>query len=231
MLLKAVAIKPGFKAARLKLATIGKPVPMPKATPMSKRIQVASLDPTTIPQTLVTGSLRTGQSDLIIQKTDLPKAVSVPKKMHKAEIITKMPPLPQVPALPKTANVSIKIPAPVSVAAISKSKKLAEKTKANEPQNVLVKAKISQSQSRMQGWTVQISSQRNSDAAWDVWKNLQAKYSNLLRNKEPFVAKADLGTRGIFYRLRVHKLNSKKAAARLCGQLKRKGTGCFVSKA
>ncbi len=237
LLLKAVTIKPGFKAARLKLATIGKAVPLPTTPAKRKRVQVASLDTVTIPQTLVTGSLRQGESDLIIQKNSLPKPVSVPTKMHKAEPVTKMPPLPQVPALPKTAKVpaikvpAIKLPAPVSVAAINKKPVTLVKAQAQQPKPTLVKANTTRTEGRLQGWTVQISSQRNSDAAWDVWKNLQSKYSRLLKDKTPFVAKADLGTRGIFYRLRVHKLNSKKDAARLCGQLKRKGTGCFISKA
>ncbi|HFC04920.1 MAG TPA: hypothetical protein ENJ55_04375, partial [Rhizobiales bacterium] len=69
------------------------------------------------------------------------------------------------------------------------------------------------------------------EAAWDVWKNLQARYSKLLSGQQATVVKADLGSRGVFYRLRVHQINSKKQAARLCGKLKRKGTGCFVSKA
>ncbi len=236
MLLKAVAIKPGFKAARLKLASIGKPVPMPKATPMAKRIQIVSIDPSTIPQTLVTGSLRKGQADLIIQKTSLPQAVSVPKKMGKTNPIAKMPPLPQVPALPTVvkaapAKLVAKLPAPVSVAALHKKSptKVASVTK--KQKLTLVKAKTSTTQSQLTGWTVQISSQRNSDAAWDVWKNIKAKHTGLLEGQVPFVAKADLGSRGIFYRLRIHQLNSKKDAARLCGKLKRKGTGCFISKA
>ncbi len=232
MLLKAVAIKPGFKAARLKLASIGKPVPMPKTTPMAKRIQIVSIDASAIPQTLVTGSLRKGQADLIIQKTSLPKAVSVPKKMGKTKQIAKMPPLPQVPALPKVAKAApAQLPAPVSIAALHKNSTIKIASVTKKQKLTLVKAKTSTTQSQLTGWTVQISSQRNSDAAWDVWKNVKAKHTGLLEGQVPFVAKADLGSRGIFYRLRIHQLNSKKDAARLCSKLKRKGTGCFISKA
>jgi len=81
------------------------------------------------------------------------------------------------------------------------------------------------------GWAVQISSQKQEDAAWSVWKKMQAKHKRLLSPHEANVVQADLGDRGIFYRLRVTGLDDKRQASKLCRRLKKRGTSCFVTRA
>ncbi len=215
LLLKALVAKPDFKAARTKLADMGSPVSAPMLATKTPRepVRVAMLNNGVATDTLITNSISPSRADLTLRKTSLPAPVEVPKTIKAASQTVPLPPVPDITNLIPT-------------------KKTVKATKAVK---VVVKApeKTEQKTSgpALSGWTVQLSSQRNSDAAWDVWKSLSARYGTLLRGQEATVVKADLGTRGIFYRLRVHQIDSKKQAARLCNRLKRKGTGCFVSKA
>ncbi len=215
LLLKAIAIKPDFAEARAKLVEMGSTAPpLLKVASATSRVpqKIATFSPGTATDNLVTGSLSPSKADLTLRKTSLPAPVGVPKSIKTAQ----MPPLPDITNLVpsrKVIKTAKLIPRP------------AEKAEQKKPAQSLTPAQ------GMSGWTVQLSSQRNSDAAWDVWKNLSERYSKLLKGQQATVVKADLGTRGVFYRLRVHQIDSKKQAARLCNKLKRKGTGCFISKA
>jgi len=215
LLLKAVALKPDFIEARIKLADMGSTVSLPLIAAEKARqpVQVATLATNTATDSLITGSLSPSRADLTLRKTSLPKPVGVPKSIKTATQTAQMPPLPDITNLVPTGKKKTVVQASKIIATAS------EKVAAKSPVQTL------------SGWTVQLSSQRNSDAAWDVWKNLSARYSKLLKGQQATVVKADLGTRGVFYRLRVHQIDSKKQAARLCNRLKRKGTGCFISKA
>lgn len=79
------------------------------------------------------------------------------------------------------------------------------------------------------GWAVQISSQKDEKVAWSVWKKLKAKH-NILASQKPVVMKADLGDRGIVYRLRLAGFIDQDSARGLCSKLKSRGVSCYVSK-
>jgi hypothetical protein len=78
------------------------------------------------------------------------------------------------------------------------------------------------------GWVVQLSSQRDESTAWSSWKKLQASTGDLLANHEPAVVRADLGAKGIYFRLQVP-LESRRDAQDLCGRLKARGANCLVA--
>ena len=79
------------------------------------------------------------------------------------------------------------------------------------------------------GWGVQIASAASEDAAWTTWKNMQKRFS-VLAGKSPVVVKADLGTRGIFYRVRLTGFEDQIGAKSECNTMKSKGVSCFISK-
>ena len=55
---------------------------------------------------------------------------------------------------------------------------------------------------KITGWSVQIASATTEDAAWSTWKKMKAR-NKALAGKEPVVVRADLGTKGVFYRVRL----------------------------
>jgi cell division protein FtsN len=70
-------------------------------------------------------------------------------------------------------------------------------------------------------------SQGEADAAWTAYK---ARHSALLAGYSPNVAQADLGDKGVWYRLRIAGFSSKDVASALCDRLKADGGGCFLGK-
>jgi Tfp pilus assembly protein PilF len=80
------------------------------------------------------------------------------------------------------------------------------------------------------GWSVQLSSARDEKLAWGTWEKLKARHK-ALNVMKPIVVKADLGAKGVYYRLRLGGFESQAQAQSACGKLKSRGLSCFVSKA
>lgn len=83
---------------------------------------------------------------------------------------------------------------------------------------------------KITGWSVQLASATTEDSAWSTWKKMQAR-NKALASQEPVVVRADLGTKGVFYRVRLVGFESQGDANRACSKLKAKGVKCFISKA
>jgi cell division septation protein DedD len=77
---------------------------------------------------------------------------------------------------------------------------------------------------------VQISSATSEEGAWSSWKKILASHK-VLSGEKPNVVKADLGSKGIFYRVRLGGFNDQSDAKAKCAKLKAGGVGCYVSKA
>ena len=77
------------------------------------------------------------------------------------------------------------------------------------------------------GWMVQLTSQRSEEQAQTAFDALKGRFSSVLGTAQPSIARADLGDRGIFYRVRVA-ADSRAEADQLCGSLKSAGGDCFV---
>lgn len=78
------------------------------------------------------------------------------------------------------------------------------------------------------GMMVQVSSQRSEDAAQATFRDLQARYPSILGGYDANIQRADLGDRGVYYRVRVGPFASADAQ-NLCGSLKSSGGDCILS--
>lgn len=76
---------------------------------------------------------------------------------------------------------------------------------------------------------VQVSSQRSQEAALSAFASLQRKFPNILGGLAPDVQRADLGAKGVYYRVRVPQPTREEAAA-LCSSLKAAGADCLLAK-
>ena len=68
-------------------------------------------------------------------------------------------------------------------------------------------------------YVVQVGSKKNQTDALASFADMQQKYPTLLASYRPMVQKADLGTKGTWYRLRIGPIADKTTATKLCGQL------------
>ncbi len=79
-------------------------------------------------------------------------------------------------------------------------------------------------------YAVQIASFRTNSAAESSWKTLKKKYSSILSDRSYEVIRVHLGSKGVFYRLRITGYQNRKSANSDCSKLKNKKQDCLVVK-
>jgi tetratricopeptide (TPR) repeat protein len=237
--LKVYGLKPDFKEARERLADLGVDVP---ANPSENQIKLAVIPAQNLmADDLVTGS--TSAATLRVAKSGQKEPVAPPPALLSGLKPVAMPmfdvasnmtaPVKPLPARPEAISVEDVGPVPMAQQTAEPQAVQIEPVSAPAPTQVNLAAvpdsePVSQ---KLEGWTVQLVSQRDAESAWSNWTRIQDKHERILKGLEAAVIKADLGQEGIYYRLRVHKLDSKKDASDLCRRLKRAGTNCFVARA
>ncbi len=80
-------------------------------------------------------------------------------------------------------------------------------------------------------YVVQVASLRSQKAADDLWAKLRARPElNLQGEYYANIKRVDLGTRGVYYRLRIDGVGDLQAAKALCANLKAHKQGCIVTR-
>jgi len=77
-------------------------------------------------------------------------------------------------------------------------------------------------------YLVQVSSQRSEADAQSAYRSIQSKYPSVLGSQPHTVRRADLGSKGVYYRAMVGPFPSREAAVQLCSSLKQAGGDCVV---
>ena len=78
------------------------------------------------------------------------------------------------------------------------------------------------------GYVVQVASSRSEADAQSALSRVQGQAGGALSGYQPQVQRADLGTRGIFYRAAFGPMQSMSEATSVCNKLKSSGVDCFV---
>jgi len=124
-------------------------------------------------------------------------------------------PTPEAPIeLPKTANIIVDKPT----------------IKTPNPQAQIPETPRPEPSTSGGDYVVQVASVRFKEDADALWAQLQSDFARMLGGAYADIKRADLGDKGIYYRLRIAGLADKAAANRLCDQLKTGGQACFVAK-
>ena len=77
-------------------------------------------------------------------------------------------------------------------------------------------------------YQVQLAAVRSTATAQSEWQRMQKKFPAQLDGLQLNVVKADLGKKGVFYRLRAGPVADANAAKAICDALKAKKAGCLV---
>lgn len=77
-------------------------------------------------------------------------------------------------------------------------------------------------------YEIQLASVRSRAEAEVEWKRLQRRHPALLGSLEPAVSRADLGVRGVYFRLRAGPVDSRDRARQICRALTDANVGCIV---
>jgi len=78
------------------------------------------------------------------------------------------------------------------------------------------------------GFQIQLAALRDEASATREWNRLKNRNAALLGNLQLNLVRADLGPRGIFYRLRAGPISSQASAIQLCQSLAKVKVGCLV---
>lgn len=90
-------------------------------------------------------------------------------------------------------------------------------------------AQATGTQASSERFAVQIAARRDQTSALETFANLQQRYPSLLNSYRPIIQRADLGAKGVWYRLRIGPLTTRSSATDLCERLKASGVrNCFV---
>ena len=76
---------------------------------------------------------------------------------------------------------------------------------------------------------IQLASLRTPEAAKDEWSRLKREHPELLGNLTAVAVKADLGDKGVWYRVQTQSFDNAAAAERLCADLKKQNIGCSLA--
>jgi hypothetical protein len=76
---------------------------------------------------------------------------------------------------------------------------------------------------------IQLASLRTPEAAKEEWGRLKREHPELLGKLTAVAVKADLGDKGVWYRVQTQIFDDSAAAERLCTDLKKQNVGCSLA--
>jgi tetratricopeptide (TPR) repeat protein len=199
---RAIAANPKFNLAIEKLAAL-------QGSGTSKPVYMSAL--------------KAGGGQTTVRKPDLPKAVEPTDELLTAGVSD--PILTAAVSKPAVVKIPDRIPDEeekiVAVEVVEE-----EEPAATEP----AVAEVSEAEAPVtDGWSVQLASATSEDGAWSTWEKMKAKHRTLAAQK-PVVVRADLGTKGVVFRVRLAGFENQNAAKKSCSKLKSSGVSCYVSK-
>ena len=80
------------------------------------------------------------------------------------------------------------------------------------------------------GLTTDEIAQRSEADAQASYRALQSKFPAVLGSRQPLIKRADLGTKGVYYRAVIGPFASQEDASQMCGNLKTAGGQCVVQR-
>lgn len=129
-----------------------------------------------------------------------------------------------VPAPPSTTRAAVAAPAPNANVPLSLAPQSAPGRVAS------VNPTQAEPAAATGGYLVQVSSQRSEADARSSFKTLQHKFPSALGSQTPLIKRADLGSKGVYYRAMVGPFGTSEQAVQFCGNLKSAGGQCVVQR-
>lgn len=78
------------------------------------------------------------------------------------------------------------------------------------------------------GYLVQVAARQNRNEAVQAFNDLKRRHPQILGGLAPEIIRADLGQRGVWYRVGVGPMLQQQAASNFCSQLKSAGADCLI---
>jgi hypothetical protein len=123
------------------------------------------------------------------------------------------------PAQPPATTPAPRQPAAATPAPKAPAKPEVKATQANAPMKSLPAGPA----------RIQLAALRSPEAAKDEWARLKREHPELLGKLTAVAVRADLGDKGVWYRVQTQEFSDGAAAERLCADLKKQKVGCSLA--
>jgi len=101
---------------------------------------------------------------------------------------------------------------------------------ASESQSHPMPSTVPDQQKLSESYRLQLGSERSEAKAHEVWERLSSQYPDLLKDVSLTVMKADLGSKGVFYRVQAGSIRDAVQAQQRCAELIKLRAECLVLK-
>jgi len=201
--------------------------PPPRTVGMPMAPAALSTEPKKI-HTLAIRPDQSGGIDATAAVTPTPPSAARPTPPRPMPMAAAMPKPALAPAPPSGGNAPLSIVP--SQGDIPAAAPVRSRTALAQPTPISPAAMSGGTASAGSGYAVQISSQRSEAEAQTAFRALLAKFPAQLGGREPMVRRADLGSKGVYYRALVGPFASMEQAANMCSSLKAAGGNCIVQR-
>jgi len=197
-----------------------------KETVKEEAKEAAKAAPEALPAPVVAKPAADAKTDILQKTTAKPVETTVEKVVEKPteKAVEQAEPATSTSFVEPVASEPAKAPVAVAPA------KTVEKPKAETPlsmEKVIEKVTAKAAPIPAGMVVAQLASSPNESQAHVLMENLQKKYATQMGSTNLRIVRADLGSRGIFYRIQTEPL-AKDEAGRLCSSLKKLNAGCIL---
>lgn len=177
------------------------PMPAPRPTNVASNTAAAPTQPATQP-------VRQAPAQSQAQPATTPVRITPSTNTAPATQPATVPAAPVAPVVPQTQTAVVgPATAPATAPAASAQTAAAGNTK----------------------YAVQIAARRSEEQARGAYDQVRSQYGSVVGRYQPLIQRADLGDRGVYYRLRLGPMNTQAEADAVCNNLKAAGMGdCLV---
>jgi hypothetical protein len=155
-----------------------------------------------------------------------PDAVPVTAAAQPAAPAKQPPAARSAARTPATQEANASASMPLSLAPQARSAPQAEtRVASTAPTEILPSAPAASG-----GYLVQVSSQRNESDAKASFRALQGKFPSVLGSRTPLIKRADLGSKGVYYRAMIGPFGTSEQAVQFCDNLKSAGGQCIIQR-
>ncbi len=202
------------------------PLPPPSAAPVKTAVAKKPLPPP-VPPAIKTELKAAAAMPAKPAPPAAPPAVKTKSKTAAAPPAKPVPPVIRTELKAAAATPAKSAPPPPAPPVIKTKSKAAAAAPA-KPAASAPKSAARAARPAGKGYRVQLAAVRSERDARREWTRLRTRHSGLLDRLRLSVVRADLGDKGIYYRLRAGPLENKAAARTLCGELTKIKVGCLV---
>jgi outer membrane biosynthesis protein TonB len=165
----------------------------------------------------------------VVEHLLLPPEKPMPRPAPPPVTQAEAPP-PAAAAPPAVSGPPTNAPAPAPAPAGRTQQQAASPGKTGQANSAAAKPAAVPSSAKGGGTRLQLGSVHGEDAARQEWERIKRRNADLIGNLAATPIRADLGDKGIYYRILTEPVADPATAERICSDLKQRSIGCIIAR-